>query len=150
MCTHYNPLKKYLHVKENRKYIPIMPLDLKLWLTLISTNYSCLEHIFIVPKVFEPLKFYCIWAPITPMFIPFLGLWTYLIIYSTLTCIYLFSQISNQEVHCEQFISSDRKHISCGWNCHLYNDLSQLVVHVLISYETIKTLGESFIITERP
>ena len=30
-----------------------------------------------------------------------------------------------------------------------YCCLSQLVVHVLISYETIKTLGESFIITER-
>ena len=28
-------------------------------LTLISSNYPCLEHIFMVPEVFEPLKFYC-------------------------------------------------------------------------------------------
>ena len=27
---------------------------------LISSSYPCLEHIFMVPKVFEPLKFYCI------------------------------------------------------------------------------------------
>ena len=26
----------------------------------ISSNYPCLEHISMVPKVFEPLKFYCI------------------------------------------------------------------------------------------
>ena len=30
------------------------------WLTLNSSNYPCPEHIFIVPKVFEPLKFDCI------------------------------------------------------------------------------------------
>ena len=34
--------------------------DLALWLTHISSNYPYLEHIFMVPKVFEPLKFYCI------------------------------------------------------------------------------------------
>ena len=51
---------KYFHVKENQKDIPLMPLDLVLWLTLISSNYPCLEHIFMVPEVFEPLKFYCI------------------------------------------------------------------------------------------
>ena len=50
----------YLHVKENREDILIMTPDLALLLTLISSNYPCLEHIFIVPKVFEPLKFYCI------------------------------------------------------------------------------------------
>ena len=33
--------------------------DLALELTLISSNYPCLEHIFMVPKVFETLKFYC-------------------------------------------------------------------------------------------
>ena len=44
--------------KENRKYISIMPLDLALLLTLVSSNFSCLEHIFMAPKVFEPLKFY--------------------------------------------------------------------------------------------
>ena len=39
-----------------------MPPDLALWLTLISSNYPCLELIFMVPKVFEPLKFDCIMA----------------------------------------------------------------------------------------
>ena len=37
-----------------------MPPDLAL---LISPNYPCLEHNYVVPKVFEPLKFYCIWMP---------------------------------------------------------------------------------------
>ena len=41
-------------------FIPMMPPDLALWLTLTSLNYPCLKLIFIVPKVFEPLKFYCI------------------------------------------------------------------------------------------
>ena len=53
---------KYLHVKENRENIPIMPPDLALWLTLIRSNYPCLEYIFMVPKMFEPLKFYCIFS----------------------------------------------------------------------------------------
>ena len=44
-------------LKENQKDIPILPLDLALWLTLTSL---CLEHVFTVPKVFEPLKFDCI------------------------------------------------------------------------------------------
>ena len=52
----------YLHVKETRKAIPIMPPGLALWLTLINSNYPCLEHIFMVPEVFEPLKFYCMLA----------------------------------------------------------------------------------------
>ena len=50
----------YHHVKENRKDIFIMPPDPALWLSLISSNYLCLELIFMVPKVFELLKFYCI------------------------------------------------------------------------------------------
>ena len=50
----------YLHVKEYRKYIPIMPPDLAQGLTLISSNYPCLELIIMVPKVFEPLEFDCI------------------------------------------------------------------------------------------
>ena len=50
----------YLHVKENRKDIPSMPPDLALRITLISSNYPCLELIFMVPKVFEPLKYDCI------------------------------------------------------------------------------------------
>ena len=39
------------------KIIPILPPDLELWLTLIRSNYPCLEHNFIVPKVFEPFSF---------------------------------------------------------------------------------------------
>ena len=34
-----------------------MPPDLALLSTLIGSNYPCLELIFMVPKVFEPLKF---------------------------------------------------------------------------------------------
>ena len=37
-----------------------MPPDLALSSTLIGSNYPCLELIFMVPKVFEPMKFYCI------------------------------------------------------------------------------------------
>ena len=48
------------HVTENQKDIPTEPLYLVLWLTLTSSNYPCLQHISMVPKVFEPLKFYCI------------------------------------------------------------------------------------------
>ena len=29
-------------------------------ITFVSSNFPCLEHNFMVPKVFEPLKFYCI------------------------------------------------------------------------------------------
>ena len=50
---------KYLHDKDNQNDTPSMPPDLALRLTLTSLNYPCLEHIFIVPKMFEPLKFYC-------------------------------------------------------------------------------------------
>ena len=34
--------------------------DLALVSTLTGSNYPCLELIFMVPKVFEPLKFDCI------------------------------------------------------------------------------------------
>ena len=46
-------------LKKNVKNTPIMPTDQVLKLTLPSSNYPCLEHIFMVPKVFEPLKFDC-------------------------------------------------------------------------------------------
>ena len=39
-----------------------MPPDLALSSTLISSNYPCLELIFMVPKEFEPLKFDCTFA----------------------------------------------------------------------------------------
>ena len=42
------------------KEILIMSPDLALSSTLIGSNYPCLELIFMVPKVFEPLKFDCI------------------------------------------------------------------------------------------
>ena len=43
------------------KEILIMPPDLALLSTLIGSNYPCLEPSFMVPKVFEPLKFECIY-----------------------------------------------------------------------------------------
>ena len=52
----------YFHVKENREDIPIMSPELALCLILISSNYPCLEHIFMAPKMFEPFKFYCIFS----------------------------------------------------------------------------------------
>ena len=41
------------------KEILIMPPDLALLSTLIGSNYPCLELIFMVPKLFHPLKFDC-------------------------------------------------------------------------------------------
>ena len=51
MRTHNIPSYK------NRKDIPIIPSDLALLSILTDLNYPCLELIFMVPKVFEPLKF---------------------------------------------------------------------------------------------
>ena len=39
-----------------------MPPDLAFLSTLIGSNYPCLELIFIVPKMFEPSKFDCIFT----------------------------------------------------------------------------------------
>ena len=50
----------YLHFKEIRKDISSVPPDLVLLSTLTSSNSPCLEHIFMVPKVFDPFKFYCV------------------------------------------------------------------------------------------
>ena len=55
MRTHNIPL-----IKDNRKDISILLPDPALRLTLTSSNYPCLEHIFLVPQVFELLKFDCI------------------------------------------------------------------------------------------
>ena len=55
MRTHNIP-PFYRKIKE----ILIMPPDLTLLSTLTGLNCPCLEQIFMVPKVFEPLKFYCI------------------------------------------------------------------------------------------
>ena len=38
-----------------------MPSDLALSSTHTGSNYPCLELVFMVPKVFEPLKFDCIY-----------------------------------------------------------------------------------------
>ena len=56
MRTHNIP-SCYRKIKE----ILIMPPDLALLSTLIGSNYSCLDLILMVPKVFEPLKFDCIY-----------------------------------------------------------------------------------------
>ena len=55
MRTHNRP-PCFIKIKE----ILIMPPDLALLSTLIGSNYPCLELIFMVPKVFEPLNFDCI------------------------------------------------------------------------------------------
>ena len=52
MRTHNIP-PCYRKIKE----ILIMPPDLALLSILIGSNYLCLELIFMVPKMFEPLKF---------------------------------------------------------------------------------------------
>ena len=44
--------------RKSSKYL-IKPPDLPLKSTLIGSNYPCLELIFMVQKVFEPLKFDC-------------------------------------------------------------------------------------------
>ena len=54
MNTHNKP-----SYKKTPNDTPIMPPNLELSSTLIGSNYPCLELIFMVPKVFEPLKFYC-------------------------------------------------------------------------------------------
>ena len=69
MRTHNIP-SCYRKIKE----ILIMPLDLALLSALIGSNYPGLELIFMVPKVFEPLKFDCIWKIILTVFL-FLLIW---------------------------------------------------------------------------
>ena len=56
----YNIPPCYRKIKE----ILIMPLDLALLSIFIGSNYPCLELLFMVPKVFEPLKFDCIFFSI--------------------------------------------------------------------------------------
>ena len=50
------------------KDILILPPDRALLSTLIGSNYPCLELIFMVPTVFEPLQFDCRMS--------FLGVWS--------------------------------------------------------------------------
>ena len=63
-----NENTQYTYMLKNRKYISIMHPDLALRLTLTGSNYPCLELIFMVPKVFEPLKFYCMLGGFTNIF----------------------------------------------------------------------------------
>ena len=50
-------------VKEIKKYLNYRYLlpDLAPWLTLSGSNYPCLEQFSMVPKMFEPLKFDCMY-----------------------------------------------------------------------------------------
>ena len=50
-------------LKKIKKDNPVLLPDRRLWFTLISSNYPCLKHIFMVLEVFEPLKCYCIYIP---------------------------------------------------------------------------------------
>ena len=52
-----------------------MPPDLALLSTLIGSNCPCLELIFMVPKVFEPLKFDC--RAMILFFYLFLPIWKF-------------------------------------------------------------------------
>ena len=47
------------HRKDILQIIYIMPPGMALIVTLRSSNYRCLEQIFMVPKGFEPSKFDC-------------------------------------------------------------------------------------------
>ena len=54
-CVYLWKHTTYLHVKEKQKDIPKMPPELALLLAFISSNYSCLEHSFMVPMAFQLL-----------------------------------------------------------------------------------------------
>ena len=58
MRTHSIP-PCYRKIKEILIIHPDLAPDLALLSTLTGSNYPCLELIFMVPKVFEPLKFDC-------------------------------------------------------------------------------------------
>ena len=56
-CTQHNIiLLKVKNISINYRHL--FP-DLVPWLNLIDSNYPSLEHIYMVPKIFEPLKFDC-------------------------------------------------------------------------------------------
>ena len=55
-----NENTQHTFIIQKIKEILTVPPDLALLSTLIDSNFPCLEQIFMVPKVFEPLKFYCI------------------------------------------------------------------------------------------
>ena len=47
--------------KKSLNYRYLLP-DLAPWLTLSGSNYPCLEQFSMVPKMFEPLKFDCMYT----------------------------------------------------------------------------------------
>ena len=53
----FNENTQYTFMLQKIKEILIKLPDLALLSTLIGSNYPCLELIFMVPEVFEPLKF---------------------------------------------------------------------------------------------
>ena len=53
-CGDFNDNTQHTFMSEKLKEISL--------LCLVSSNYPCLEHIFMVPNVCEPLKFYYIYA----------------------------------------------------------------------------------------
>ena len=55
----FNENTKYTFILQKIKEILIKLPDLALLSTLIGSNYPCLELIFMVPEVFEPLKLDC-------------------------------------------------------------------------------------------
>ena len=67
VCTHQNCLNEAILMRTHN--IPSCQRKSKRYtyfasrpgamLTLSSSNYPCLEHVFMVPKMFEPLKFDC-------------------------------------------------------------------------------------------
>ena len=57
MRTHNIP-----HVREIQRISQLCFLAMASWLTLVSSNYPCLKHLFVVSKVFEPLKFNCMYS----------------------------------------------------------------------------------------
>ena len=54
MCTHKNCLDEAILMETHNIRV------VALLLTLIIPNCPCFEHLFMGPKVFEPLKFCCI------------------------------------------------------------------------------------------
>ena len=58
MSTHNNHFK-YRTPKRNPTIISTVPPGVALIVSFRSSNYRCLEQIFMVPKGFEPSKFDC-------------------------------------------------------------------------------------------
>ena len=47
----------FIYDRKTSLNYPHLPPDLTQWLNLSDSNYSCLEQIFMVQKMFAPLKF---------------------------------------------------------------------------------------------